>query len=292
MDTDLVWTQAAIDHFVQMESGLGLHIDQPVFQSWQAQPADMLPETKPGTLTNTAFQYLLPPTKLSTSRPEGAAVTVRLTDSRTGAPIADAAVTAELVDAGDAWGVLAPRSIKGATPAGAAYAILGVRANAEGVVAASNGEADLGPITFRYADPSSRPQTWRSTFAAPYRIKLSPAAKVVQNLPGPVTACGNAVVPVAPASPFTLEAPMSATKSADHAGYVMLNFFDRQCRPLGRTLLYFTPASRMLTAHRTDAQGGLRLDPASDAKAGSELRLRYDGDNATHRPTMAVVELR
>jgi hypothetical protein len=291
--TDIAWTDSAIQHFTELESGLGVHVDQPVFQSWVASPTNMLPEHSRGTLTNVAFQYVLPATTLLASRSAGGPVMLHLADSRTHAPIAGAAVTADVVDATNAWHSLTPRTVEGRTPANTAYAIIGLRANAEGVTATFGGEADLGTITFRFTDASAGPQSWRSSYATPRKIRLSPTTKLIENLPDAPSRCGgNAAIPVAPDSPFALSAPMSATASADHAGYVTAVFLDNQCHGLSRAYLYFTPSSRILSGPPTDVHGESRLElPPNLRAAPSELHLSYGGDNATHRPSMAIVHL-
>jgi len=287
--TDAGWTEHAIGHFVEAESALHLHVDHAVFQSWTANPTDMLPEEKTGTLMNVAFQYLLPATILSLSRSDDPSAGIDLTDSQ-GKPVAAAQITAVAVDVSNRWGALTRRVLSGKAPVNTAYAVVGIRANTEGVKATSNGEADLGAIILHYRDASQTPRTWKSAYATPYRIALSPNSDLVKNLAAPSSTCGNPAVSLAPDSTYTLEVPMSATGSADHAGYVALIFFNSQCHPTGRAFLYFTPSSRNLDATLTDSAGHSRLSlPANVRASGSELRIYYSGDNAIHRPAMIMV---
>jgi hypothetical protein len=167
---------------------------------------------------------------------------------------------------------------------------MGIRVNAEGAIATADGQADLGAMVFHYRDASSVEQTWQSAYAVPYRLLLSPEARLVKNLPGLDVACGNPVLPVAPESPYTLEVPMSVTGSADHAGYATVVFLDRQCRGLARAFLYFTPSSKTLDLPVTDAKGQIQLMVPLNLSR-TQLRAYYSGDNAAHRPSMATMTL-
>jgi hypothetical protein len=88
-----------------------------------------LPENKPGTLTNIALRYLRTPTSLTLQRTENE-VSGRLTDQR-GAPIADAKIAIEAIDASAAMGPT-PRSETRTVPDNAATAVVGIRAGLEG----------------------------------------------------------------------------------------------------------------------------------------------------------------
>lgn len=286
-----VWTNGAIEHFTQAESVLKTPIDQAIFMSWTAEPDAILPEKKLGTLTNVSYQYVLPQTSLAANVVNGKAVHVSLAASGN-RPIAGARIDGEWIDTEARSRDLPKRSISGITPSGTAYAVVGIRANTEGSAAAANGEAYLGPIAVHYTAASGEQRLWRSSYTAPKQLPISPEGRIVTNLPGSASACGLSVIPVAAQSPFTLETAFAATKSADHAGYVTMIFFDAQCHGLTREFLYFTPVTKPLSFSETDAGGnaGAAL-PASWLANGGKLRLRYSGDNAEHRPVETSIPL-
>jgi hypothetical protein len=89
---------------------------------------NMLPENKPGTLTNIAFQYIQPATSLTLMK-DGNSITGRLTDSH-GKPVPHAAVLIDAVDAGARMG-LTNRKLAAMVPGNAATAVIGIRANTD-----------------------------------------------------------------------------------------------------------------------------------------------------------------
>ena len=190
-NTDLSWTQSAINYFTEAESGLDTYVDQPVFYTWTANPTYMLPEQIPGTLMNTAYQYLLPHTYLSLGS-SGTSYRVNLVDAN-GSPIANAPISVVSIDTANAW---APtdRVMTGVVPSTATCAVIGIRANTEGVTMdAPTGQADLGPITVHYTDVSNTSRTWQSAYATPLKIALTPSTTLGDNLsaPGSVKCGGN-----------------------------------------------------------------------------------------------------
>lgn len=57
-NSDVGWVQNAVDHFTEVESGLGIHPDHAVLTTWVHYPSSMLPETQPGTFTNLVYRYV------------------------------------------------------------------------------------------------------------------------------------------------------------------------------------------------------------------------------------------
>jgi len=293
--SDLGWTQSAIRHFTLSESGFHVDVDQPDFQSWTAHPTNMLPEQEPGTLMNVAYQYLLPQTNLSIVHAGGSnnQVQVKLTAAGQ-TPVAGANIRVEAIDARKTW-PMTNRVIRGLVPANAAYGVIGVRANIEGSrMAVAAGEVDLGVISLDYKDAASTERTWQSHYPTPRKIQLSPTTIVSNNLsaPGSASCQGIAAVPLAPGSPYTLNDPMSATASADHGGYVTIIFLDSSCKGVMRSNLYFSPSSQVLNIapSTTNAKGQLLFNIPNGIQASSaELRAYYDGDNLSHRSSLAIL---
>jgi hypothetical protein len=57
-NNDENWSGNTISHFAKAESGLGVHPDHAVIETWVKTPTRMLPENQPGTFTNVVLQYI------------------------------------------------------------------------------------------------------------------------------------------------------------------------------------------------------------------------------------------
>jgi hypothetical protein len=57
-NSDENWSRNTISHFAEVESGLGVHPDHAVIETWVKTPTRMLPENQPGTFTNVVLQYI------------------------------------------------------------------------------------------------------------------------------------------------------------------------------------------------------------------------------------------
>jgi len=289
--SDLDWTQSAIGHFTMAETYFHINADQADFQSWTKYPAFMLPEQKPGTLLNVAYQYLLPRTYLSMTKVGGfhGRVRIKLTDAER-APLAGAGIRIKAIDVQDSW-PMADRIMRGTVPTRAIYGVIGIRANLEGSeMSADRGEADFGTISI-----TSNGKTWRSNYAVPLKMQLSPTKTLLSNLSftGATTCRSLSVIPLDAGASYTLSVPMSATASAAHAGYVTIVFLDGTCKGIKRDALYFSPSSEWLSRVPlfTNSNGEVLFSaPIAFEAAGAELRAYYGGDNMYHRPSLSVLE--
>jgi hypothetical protein len=282
--SDEAWEQNAIEHFGEIESVMGIHPDQAVFQTWVVYPSRIMPESQPGTLTNLVLQYLHRPTKLTMTR-EGNDLVGRLTDDH-GQPIAGATLTAEAIDVG---GHMAPteREVSGIVPKDATTAMIAIRANIESsCVCAGDATTKIGTIhyretgTNRQADIAPGPPT-ESSEAGPLRaFTLTRSKNIVANLKQ---------IPVTGGVRYTISAPIAGTDSSDKAGYVTAIFFDSTGKGLGRNMLWFRPARKTLPPVTTKADGQFKLAlPANVASAHPAVRVHYLG-NGTLRPALASI---
>jgi hypothetical protein len=57
-NSNVGWVHNALEHYTEIESGIGLHPDHAVLTTWVHYPTRMLPETEPGTFTNLLYQYI------------------------------------------------------------------------------------------------------------------------------------------------------------------------------------------------------------------------------------------
>ena len=281
--TDAAWTQSALDHITFIESVLGLHPDEAIFQTWVRNPTHLLPETQAGTLSNVAYQYLHAAPSLTLAR-SGDAVAGRLTDAH-GAPIANAPVALTAIDANARMG-LTDRTLTGTVPAKAASVVVGIRSDLE-ASCVCDGPATVTVNTIHYREPTTgRTRDVRPGPALMPGVDVAVAAtRTLRLTQGTPYAPNLRQFPVTAGVPFTLDVAMRATANAETAGYVTLIFFDAAGTGLGRTMLWFRPSHRDLGSAVTDRTGRFSLALPSDVLyAGGAVRAAYAG-SATARPT-------
>jgi len=227
-----------------------------------------------------------PATSLSLQR-AGDTVAGRLIDGR-GQSIAGANVTLEAVDVDAAAGP-SERSLTSTVPAGAATAVVGIRANIEGAcVCAGEAAAIIGGLHYRergtplHADisPVSLPIT-----GAPVSVrtlKLTPDMNYGPNLQEFVVTAG---------APFTLTTTIAATGNAEHAAYVTIIFIGKDSKEITRNNIWFEASHHSLGEVTTGADGGFQLRlPADVVLAQEKIEAKFAGD-AERGPAMTTSAL-
>jgi hypothetical protein len=283
--TDESWEQSAESHIAEIETALAVRADIAVFDSWTPNPSHALPEATPGTLTNLALRYLRPASSLTLAR-QGNTIAGRLTDAQ-GRPVAGASVTITAVDIG-ARTEPTIRSVSGTVPQGAASAVIGIRVDSEGGCVC-DGEAGAVIGGIRYQEKGTGKQLTVSPVNLP--IAGAPASlRTLKLIPGQGFNPNLKQLPVTAGAPYTFEAPIAATASAEHAGYATVILANAQGKGLKREFLWFGPSRRDLNATATDADGRLNVTlPETAARARPEIRVAFAG-NAGLRPALAIVE--
>jgi hypothetical protein len=56
--SDASWTRNVVSNFARVETGVGVHTDHAVIETWVRYPTRMLPENEPGRFTNVVLQYI------------------------------------------------------------------------------------------------------------------------------------------------------------------------------------------------------------------------------------------
>lgn len=282
---DLEWTESAVRHFVEIESLMNVHPDAAIFETWTSYPTNVLPENKPGTLMNVALQYLQPTSSLRLSR-SGADITGVLVGHE-GGPVPNASITLTALDVGAHMGP-SPRHLAGTVPAGAATAVIGIRAGMEGscICAGATG-AIVGGIHYK-EQRSGKPQQDVSPVGLP--IQGAPASfRTLALTPGKTYAPNLKQFPVTPGAPYTLDTSIAATAAADDAGYATIVFLDAAGKGIRRDNLWFTPSTQTLGTVQTDVHGVFHLPlPEAVDLAQPEIRAEYLG-SAFLRPALAVL---
>ncbi len=260
---DVQWAQAAIRHADQVESELGLHPDDALFQTWEKFPTRVLPETASGTLTHIALHYLKPRSSLSVGR-EGASLEGRL-GGLDGAPLAHATVLLSTIgDAGE--GAMVEQSVSGNVPANACAAVFAVRANKELGCSACAGAVTARIGAARYTEGSAAARSF-----PPARIDVTEAQSMATN---------SARFAVQPGAPFTLEVALAVNTRAERAGSVGVLFVDAAGREVQRRMIPLEPTEAPLGTVQTDADGRFSFTPkrALGSASRPSLRARFDGN--------------
>lgn len=267
-ESDAAWTAGAQHHVDQVETGLGLKPDAAIFQTWNRYPSHLLPETRPGTLTNVVLGYLRPSPRITLQRTENRVVG-RLTDN-SGKPIAKATVT---VTAHDVRGLssLQSKEIRGTVPADARSALIGVRIDVEGVCACSGDvDAKIGAVEYRDDQVSHRVlfpgsvhnvREFRTSRGKPVMINSQP-------------------FPVTPGAGYSVAVQATTTEQSEAAGYVAVIFLGEDKKGLQRQMWYFRPNEESVGTVTTDDEGRFASPiPPNIAHLGAKISVHYNGDS-------------
>jgi hypothetical protein len=281
--TDESWEESAESHTAEIETALAIRPDIAVFDSWTPNPSHPLPETTPGTLTNLALRYLRPASALTVTQ-QGNTITGRLTDAE-GRSVAGAHVAVTAVDVGARMEPTL-RTWSGTVPAGAVGAIIGVRVDSESACVC-DGAAGAVVGGVHYDEMGTGRRQTISLVKLP--IEGAPASfRTLALAPGRTFNPNFQQFPVTAGAAYTFQAPIAATASAEHAGYLTLIFIDAAGKGLKRDFLWFGPSQRAIGSATTDTDGRFALNlPEAVAMAQPELRATFAG-SASLRPALAV----
>ena len=275
-DSDLAgvaWTTHAEERFTQVEADPAIVPDRAIIQSWATQPANMLPETAPGTMTYLVNRYLSREVVL-TLRRDGGKLSGRLTDAA-GKPVSGGKVDFIAV-AGNSPTAKSPRNVSGEVPTTANKAVVALRVNTE---CGCSGPAsiDLGAVTYR--DSGSN-----VTLQGP--LLPNRGDNIITANPGQVVSRNSAPFPVTPGSHFSFDVLMGATAASAHSGYIALVLLSASGAEVLRLRVPFQSASLNLGNSVSDSDGNLLMDlPANLSKSTTGFRARYAGGDGYRAAT-------
>jgi len=148
-NADAQWIGKAEQRFVTFEAEYGGRPDQAVFQSWEAHPQYVLPETNNNTFTHLILSYFRTRTSLSmtTAQAPGGSLTAggTLLDA-SGRPMGSVHLSF-FVTALNGSGIYATYRLSGLVPSAAATAVVGVRLNTE-CGCSGNGNLSIYRVTY------------------------------------------------------------------------------------------------------------------------------------------------
>jgi hypothetical protein len=261
-ESDSAWLGAAESHFVDYEVTSGYAPpDQVNFQSWNANPTHVLPETDPTAFTYLIDRYFRTRTNLTVAN-NGTQVSGVLSSGGTGVAGASVQLTSQAISG---TGTVATYTISSNIPSEASIALVGARVNTE--CYSCNGSADLTVYSFSFND-SQDPQTvWNFTNGltgwpvyngpavfdngpAPYGKGLHMTAQ-----PGQTLTLNSSYIGVTPGAFYTFQVTARVSPVSVGSGYFTLIWFNAQNAEVSRENIMFEPATQALTTATTASDG-------------------------------------
>ncbi len=272
----VAWTSHAEERFTQVESDPALVPDRALLQSWAPQPANMLPETSPGTLTYLVNRYLARQVVLTLQR-DGGRLSGRLTDS-SGKPVSGGKVDFVAV-AGSSPTEKSPRNVSGDVPANATKAIVALRINSE---CGCSGPASIDLAAVNYRDSGSN-------VALQGPLLPNRGDNLITANPGQAVNRNSAPFPVTPGSHFSFDVLMGATTASANSGYIALVLLNANGGEVLRLRVPFQSASINLGSAVSDNSGNLTMPlPANLSRTTTGFRAQYAGGDG-YRGAIATV---
>ena len=249
--------------------------DNAVFLSWSALPTNNLPETVPGTWTNTFDRYLAQQSVFNVNQ-TGNGFNGLLTTTQ-GAVVANAPIAASAIDDG-ILRIQTNPSIQGTVPAGAVTAVIGLRV---GIELAGSGPINVLLGTAKYTDIALM-QTFTQTISwAPLVYAAGTCSTGNYNYPCAFN--GNSF-PVTAGDSFTFTVPMEASYTSNNNGYVTVIFLGSNGLEISRQYIYFKAGQQLIWSGDTDSNGNFTITMPSGQTVPSTVQFVYNGDGS-HRYT-------
>jgi len=273
------WAQATADRMYLYEEVAGGRPDHVVIQSWFVQPARVLPDTDPSSLTGLINRYLGARTQLDVST-DGVSINARLT-TIDGVPVSGGSLTLEAIPID---GIPQTLERHGTVPDDVDMAEVGIRLNTEG---GGPGAADLlvyevgyyddGDTTNRVSDPTFG---YLAQFEIPGVSVDDLGGRSVLRLTvdaGQEVNLGTNRFPVTPGTAYRLEVQAAVPGDSAEAGFAVVVFF-RGENEMARHILALAPAAVSLAEVVTGSSGEIHLDPIDLEPGRYVIRIGYRGD--------------
>ena len=282
--SDEEWIDSARQHIAEVESTSEVHPYAAIFRSWAPYPSRMLPETRPGTLTNLAFQYLLARPSVILTR-EANVLSGRMLDAQ-GHPVAAANLTVDALDVGGSMDVI-ERHLTGRVPQEASKAMAVMQVNMEDACVCA-GRVDASVGTFRYNEAS----TGRHEEIPPFPPSAGndlPSVRVIQFPPTQSVHLAFKSFPVTPGAGYEFDVPLSVSANGERAGYAAVVFLDSGGKWVRLDRLWFHPSVRNLGNAVTSADGRFQVEiPRPMVEARSDIRVYFPGSQSLGSQTVTL----
>lgn len=275
--TDAAWIGRAEQRYGAWEADARDPPAIALFQSWDAYPTRVLPESSPLSFTHLLRGYTRIRTEVRLSR-DGTVLHGRLLNLAAEPPqgIGRAVLVVETVSVSGP-GAAAWRTMSGTVPNGAASALFLIRVDDPecGCVA----PAHIGLDSFRYSErlegsqPRDANPSWPARATGPLRTYGSSLA--IQTRSDETARLNSSNVPVQPGAAWTATFKMRASAASEGSGYVALAFLDKAGKEIRRTV-HWVDASAVPYGVATTRQDG-SFSLAKRAATGEAVRVRYEG---------------
>ena len=274
--TDRDWTDAATRHMQLVVDDLGLKPYAYIFQTWDARPTRMLPESQPGTLTNLVLRNSRPAARIELAREPGA-VAGRVID-HSGAPTRAAKVQVTALDV-NGVGRLRDVSRNGIVPRGATTALFVLRVGAECACGGDPVHIAIGPMQFREEG------------VAPVIRSLRPGGDLYEldsDKPQQV-AINTAAFPVRSGTRYEARIALRVRDQATRPGYLALVFVNGGGKEIRRERIPLQAPEEPLGVAVTDRSGRFSIPyHGSQSVMDMTLRVRVEGSDSA-RPTLKQI---
>jgi hypothetical protein len=273
---DVAWTDRAMEHFQDVRDLAGVVPATDIFQTWDPRPTRLLPENRPGSLTNLVLEATRPAARIEMEH-DGPGVAGRVTDP-TGAPVVGVRVTLDAVDV-DGVGRLHERHFTGTVPARARSALFGVRINLE---CSCHGAANVTVGELRYHEEAGDgARRWIARDRSLSTFVAGEGEPVWHN---------TEPFQVRPSARYTMDATMRSDAASAGSGYVAVFFLDADGREIRRDPLPFGPAERVFDIGDTDRTGRFSFMPSGTKELRSLLIRAWVAGNGRIRPTASRLQ--
>jgi hypothetical protein len=289
--SDTAWITLAEQHMADFETHGALIPDQAIFQSWQAYPKHVLPETDPTSFTYLIDRYFLARTTLTLSY---GASSGQGTLTEGGAPIANATVALNAVPL-TGGGQASAYSDTGTVPAGTQYLVFGARVALENCSSVAlpaefyltDFTLDAGAAGQVHDEFTNQLTGWgiwgNASIAQVEQLNLH-----VQATPGETMGLNSMSLPfTAAGATYTFTVHATIPSGSRGEGCVIAVFQDATFTELGRAAIQIVPLPIALAPLQTDTDGAFAFNLAPQP-APYELWADYGGSVALWPAAAAV----
>jgi hypothetical protein len=291
--SDATWIALGEEHMTDFESHAALIPDEAIFQSWEAYPKHLLPETDPTSFTYLINRYFRERTTLMLS---STAATAQGTLTAASGPLDMAALALTAVPmSGTAQPSVYTQS--GKMPAGAQYIVFGARVGLENCSAVAlpaefyltDFTLDAGAAGQVHADFTNQLGGW-GIWGNPLVGQVEGTSLHIQVTPGETMGLNSGSLPLlAAGAAYTLTVNATIPAGSRGDGCAIAVFQDASFTELGRAVIQIVPLPIPLGSPQTDTNGAFAFALAPQT-ASFNLWADYTGSE-TLWPAAASVAI-